>query len=550
MFSRKYLFTEVFMKSLSSVFTNCYFKTLNQVNNYSTFHKWTLDYFRNQPQYKKFVLKNSIIEDNKSFKNPIILNTTSTDELLMKYFSLTNFSHYEIDKELENRVNDMSINQILALMDGCLSGKTQFHKNSKSFKKCIGLMDELWFRRPDLTTTQTIQLIYYVSIYKNKSKHVVECGLQKLMNEINYLKTLSDEELSVIAVATYKSSAKVYDKMLRIFAYRVEKNLDNLIQNPLNFVSLIKPLKKAKYHDPILLAHLINTFNSNKNNKVLEDVTSSIHLLTYFADANCGDVNFLQYLIDSIGNIMINDRLKDYRIKDVSNYIFSASYLGLTPKNPYVCKIINDFLYVVFNSKEKCQKMSKALIGMCLSMWMLNYKPIRLMQFIFFEVPVAALRMPNAHKQDNRLNLLLTCAHIEYPNLIKGYHQLIEETTNSMPEPYKHLAERPFLVMVYQSLQTLSHELNIMNMEYNFSIPYLRILGIKMIRTNGEIIYVEVLDNSNCLYGTSIPNGMMKLKFRLESKLNFCVIKVNHKEKTLHNSIALKCHLKSLLSNK
>lgn len=306
MFSRKYLFTEVFMKSLSSVFTNCYFKTLNQVNNYSTFHKWTLDYFRNQPQYKKFVLKKSIVEDNKSFKNPIILSTTSTDELLMKYFSLTNFSHYEIDKELENRVNDMSINQILALMDGCLSGKTQFHKNSKSFKKCIGLMDELWFRRPDLTTTQTIQLIYYVSIYKNKSKHVVECGLQKLMNEINYLKTLSDEELSVIAVATYKSSAKVYDKMLRIFAYRVEKNLDNLIQNPLNFVSLIKPLKKAKYHDPVLLAHLINTFNSNKNNKVLEDVTSSIHLLTYFADANCGDVNFLQYLIDSIGNIMVS----------------------------------------------------------------------------------------------------------------------------------------------------------------------------------------------------------------------------------------------------
>lgn len=167
-------------------------------------------------------------------------------------------------------------------------------------------MDELWFRRPDLTTSQTIQLIYYVSIYKNKSKQVVEFGLQKLMNEFNYLKKLTDEELSVLAVATYKSSAKVYDKMLRIFAYRLEKNLDNLIQNPLNFVSMIKPLKRAKYHDPILLAHLINTLNSNKNNKVLEDVTSSIHLLTYFADANCGDVNFLQHLIDSIGDTMVS----------------------------------------------------------------------------------------------------------------------------------------------------------------------------------------------------------------------------------------------------
>lgn len=93
-------------------------------------------------------------------------------------------------------------------------------------------------------------------------------------------------------------------------------------------------------------------------------------------------------------------------------------------------------------------------------------------------------KVPNAHKQDNRLNLLLTCAHIEQPDLIIG-HQLIEDTTNSMPDPSKHLAERPFLVMVYQSLQKLSHKLDIMNVEYIFNIPYLRILGIKIIRTNG-----------------------------------------------------------------
>lgn len=88
----------------------------------------------------------------------------------------------------------------------------------------------------------------------------------------------------------------------------------------------------------------------------------------------------------------IKDHLKHYRIKDVSNYVFSASYLGLTPKNPNVCKIIINFLDDIFNSKEKCEKMSKELIGMCLSMWMLDYKPIQLMQFVFFEVPVAALR--------------------------------------------------------------------------------------------------------------------------------------------------------------
>jgi len=54
--------------------------------------------------------------------------------------------------------------------------------------------------------------------------------------------------------------------------------------------------------------------------------------------------------------------------------------------------MIINFLEDIFNSKEKCENMSKTLIGMCLSMWMLNYKPIQLMQFMFFKVPVAALR--------------------------------------------------------------------------------------------------------------------------------------------------------------
>lgn len=41
-----------------------------------------------------------------------------------------------------------------------------------------------------------------------------------------------------------------------------------------------------------------------------------------------------------------------------------------------------------------------------------------------------------------------------------------------------------------------------------------------------KVIYIEVLDNNTCLYDSKIPNGMMKLKFRLESKLNFTVITV------------------------
>lgn len=301
--------TNILSKSLKIIIANHDFKMLNQVKHNSTFHQWTLDYFKNQPHYNRFVLKQSVVEENKSVYNPVHVKTISTDELLLK-LSSTNIKnlHFEIDKELLNRVNDMSINQMLIFMDICLSGKNQLSKNSRTFRKCMEVMDDLWFRRPDLTASQTIQLIYYVSIFKNESKPVVESGMQKLINEIDYLKQLSDEELSILAVATYKSSAKVIDKMLRLFAFRIEKNLDVLIQNPLHFVSLIKPLKKAKYHDPKLFSQLINAFNNKNrnNNKVLKDVTSSIHLLTYFADANYGNVEFLQQTIDSIGNMMVS----------------------------------------------------------------------------------------------------------------------------------------------------------------------------------------------------------------------------------------------------
>lgn len=55
---------------------------------------------------------------------------------------------------------------------------------------------------------------------------------------------------------------------------------------------------------------------------------------------------------------------------------------------------------------------------------------------------------------------------------------------------------------------------------------YIKKINITICSLFSEIIYVEVLDSSNCLYDTIIPNGMMKLKLRLKSKLNFAVIKV------------------------
>lgn len=90
--------------------------------------------------------------------------------------------------------------------------------------------------------------------------------------------------------------------------------------------------------------------------------------------------------------------------------------------------------------------------------------------------------MPNAHKQDNRLNLLLTCVLIEQPDLI-NLCQIVNETKNCMPDARKHLGERPFLVKVFQTLQNLSHNLYITNVEYNFSIPHLKILGIKLTKS-------------------------------------------------------------------
>lgn len=90
--------------------------------------------------------------------------------------------------------------------------------------------------------------------------------------------------------------------------------------------------------------------------------------------------------------------------------------------------------------------------------------------------------MPNAHKQDNRINLLLACLSIEQPDLITKCKLNAEKY--SMPHVNTHLGERPFLVKVYQTLQESSNKLDISKIEYNFNIPYLKILGIKVIKKN------------------------------------------------------------------
>lgn len=57
-----------------------------------------------------------------------------------------------------------------------------------------------------------------------------------------------------------------------------------------------------------------------------------------------------------------------------------------------MCKIINNFFDQIFDTKEKCKIRSKILISMCLSMWMLDFKPIKLMKFVFSKVSIAELR--------------------------------------------------------------------------------------------------------------------------------------------------------------
>ncbi|XP_050440523.1 uncharacterized protein LOC126845721 [Adelges cooleyi] len=540
----------IFVKS-SILFRKKYnFQSFPKSHVSSTFNEWILMFFKTHPPYNKFVLKpttlvNNDLEARTLDKAPISLKCNTNNELLNKFSSTSSLSTInEIDKELENRIDVMTIEQIMQLMDSCLTSKNKLSKNSKAFKRCLQIMNENWFRRPDLNCYQTVQLMYYASIYKHKAYNTISFGLQKIMNELSYVKKFSNEELSVLAVATYKTGVKVNDKLLRLFVYRLEKKLDELLQKPILFISLLKPLKKAKYHDPTLIKTLTTSLKCDGSNLVIKDFTSSVHLLSYLADSNCGDIKNLQKLIDSIENSMIQDNMKNYRIKDLTNFLFSVSYLGITLSN-HIVEIIDSYLYEVFNTKDKCIKYSNMLISVCLSMWMLKWTSSKLIQFVFSQVPISALRSPNIHKQNNRLDLLLTSVSIEKPELLQ--HCKFIETIENMPKPCSHINERPLLLNVFKNLQELSKDLKFSSIEYNFSIPNLKILGIKIINNNKNKIYVEVLDSCTCLANTGIPNGTMKLKLRLESKLNFTVITVNHMDNVLQNSKSLKIYLESLL---
>ncbi|XP_050524057.1 uncharacterized protein LOC126895834 [Daktulosphaira vitifoliae] len=510
-----------------------------------SFHEWILKFFRTQPRYKKFLLDRDV-DVTHLVKNLISLKAISTNELLINFSSLNTLPIInEVDRELESRVNTMNIDQMITLMDTCLASKNKLFKKSRAFKKCLETMDEKWFRKPDLNCYQTMQLIYYVSFFKKKATNVVTYGLKKIANDFNYLKKFSDEEMSILAITTYKTGAKVNDKLLRIIVSKLEKNLNNLIQTPILFVSLLKPLKKAKYHDPVLISKLIQTIKFD-NNLVIKDVTSSIHFLSYLADANCGDIQYLQQLIDLIGNIMVQDNLKNYRIKDVTSFLFSISYLGLSVNNTSLKTTITNFLNYIFNSKENCIKHSKMFISINLSLWMLNWENIYLTKLIAMEIPISSLRSQDVHKQNYRLDLLLTCISIERPELIEKHS--LNQTINTMPQFDRHLDERPFLQKVFKNLKELSRKHNLFSVEYNFCIPNIKILNIKVVDNNRIIFYFEVLDNTTCLHNTAVPHGMMKLKLRLESKLNYRIISINEINNILLSSKSLKQYLDFLLS--
>lgn len=54
-----------------------------------------------------------------------------------------------------------------------------------------------------------------------------------------------------------------------------------------------------------------------------------------------------------------------------------------------------------------------------------------------------------------------------------------------MPNVHRHLGERPFLEKVFKTLKEISYKLDVSDVKYNFNVPHLKILGIKVVKNNG-----------------------------------------------------------------
>ncbi|XP_071445302.1 uncharacterized protein [Hetaerina americana] len=457
-----------------------------------------------------------------------------------------------IDDVCSEKIPDLSIEEAVKLNYCWLALAGTRFKLSKSFSL---LMDN--FRKnikENAMKTSAVILILFCSGIARKdpnAKEIVALSLNIICNDKTKLHGLSTSEIIIISEVAFKTSSQIISPTFTEHLLKtVVKNITKLAWDPANLVVVLKAMRHNKIHNWNFLKSTQKCLVKDKHILKIYNFAAKTHLIALYADALYGDQEFMNYLIGSaISSIdgqhaynPHNEKGKG-RAKDLARLLWATSYLGFKIEEnilerkiiPVIMEKINHGVY---------SKQLHILLDTVLSLWIMGYKPLNMLPFVFTEELNKFLHDIKRIRYMARLQLLLTCISIESPesmDCINLKKIQVKEAYN--PREEKLLVHRPFLNRVFQDVRNAVCMLDFINVTCENSLPHLNIPGILLTPNKNysrKLINVEVLDDTNCLHESGTPNGLMLLKLRLLRKLGHNVILVNYDEyENQHTQILL-----------
>ena len=399
--------------------------------------------------------------------------------------------------------------QISALLNELIRTMPANVTNLTTFNEATRVLLRKFQKNPNRESF--LKLCFYFGLYKKQSPgptlltELIDGHLEQMMDlKMTQMSTI---DFAIICMATYKASVRINSKKFldRVVQEICEpKEIDSQI-----FVSFIKSLRMNQINSPKVLEGMKRLRDSKELNKL--DYKSLIHVFPLIADNGIVDENLSGFFVERC----IETLSDESRAKDVQKLLYSCALLNVPVKLEHL-KTLEKVVMERTEHKEFLQKFDN-FVDVALSMWILNFRSRELIEKLSIDKRFSGfVANQNRVKIDSRKKLLETCVEIEEPSWFK-----IQEPTQPSFDQFRPAPR----YLVKTSLEKAMMDFRAKDAKIVQQIRNLNIAGIVVKEENGNLVNIEVLDDTNSLSDKTSPNGIFALKLRL-LKSKGCDVKV------------------------
>ncbi|KAK7067966.1 hypothetical protein SK128_013906 [Halocaridina rubra] len=405
-----------------------------------------------------------------------------------------------------------------------------------------------------------VQILHYIGLGKNK-----KISMEFVYNVIKHLdphvNALSFTDIGIAAAGIFKSGVLL--DCSSIFTQAIVQQLKSVLQKlhindeleSYGLIAMIKLLRFVRVQDEDLL-NLMTDFIQKGDTSLLSPQTVP-HILAFYANSRVYHQDVFRRLEKTI--------LKDLRtanslirMRDLTRLLWCFSHTGHELNEELKKEIIGHL--IKFLHYREVTKSPYLLSDALLSLAVLGHYPKQLIEDMFEQSKVIALKGHQRSKQLSRLLILSKCLKVEAPELS------VKEPSVSPEElPVRTLTDeichRPLLATLWEGAKLLNDSIGMQVFRLKFVVPHInyasltadfshlsstgsftdaenisqqeRILqqlcSVKE-KYEGQFVALELLDSQMLLQNSLDPIGIIRLKLRLMQKTGWNVKEVYNNE--------------------